>query len=262
MRRIFLFLLLASEFASAQDQNPKAVLKGPTSIQVNDQLILSASGSISDGTVDLEVVSGPANLDLVSLYTKEGRLVYGMAFPDTPGTYRFACIAWGKQIDLKLRPPHDFAFWDVEVRPVSPNPTPPSPKPPTPNPDPPPPTPPKPNPIIEKYGLTTYTMQLVKNFKLDPQQKSAEARIISLCFSGTADGSANYSNPTAMVQATSTVYKGALGPSYNVWYPAVFAPLKQHLTELNTSGKLPSTMPAQIDAWKEIATGFSLGASQ
>jgi hypothetical protein len=62
-----------------------------------------------------------------------------------------------------------------------------------------------------------------------------------------------FTDATKFVQATSDLYKSALGADYNYFSYYFFTPLKTQLGKINSSGKLPSTVEAHVEAWKEIS---------
>jgi hypothetical protein len=257
-RPFFLLLfLLAPVFAWAQE--PKAVLSGPTRVRVNEQILLSVEGSVSEGQPEIAVDQSPAHIDLQALYTKDGKLIYGMTSAKKPGMYRFTCMAWGKATDTTARPPYSLAILDVEVYsdPVpdpapNPNPNPPGPNP---NPNPPGPNPNPPGPT-EKYGLQTFTKQLISAIPWTPAQKKPGATMLMKVFTDVADSAKTYKDPTSMVVATSNQYKQVLGPDYTYWKDAYLTPLKNKLADLTKAGTLPSTPDAVAEAWREIATAL------
>lgn len=249
---------------------PKAVISGPPQVYTNEQIILSAAGSISVGDPEIKGTD-PLTPEVGSMYDRNGKLLYGLVSIPVPGKYRFVVVAYGPNSpDPKIRPPMDFAFMEVEVlsrtqpKPEpKPDPTPNPPTPPVPpSPYPPiPPTPPTPPippaPAKDSFGLYTFTKDTVGKINWDPNIKGPGAKVISAVFLKYAQANASsYATPNDFVTATLNDYKSQLGPAYPGWSLAFFTPLRTKLEELNRAMKLPSTVQAHQEAWMEISNAL------
>lgn len=115
-------LLWATAIPAAE---PKATLRGPASAGVGDPILLNPTGTVSDEEPSLVLAKAPANVsaEVVPLYGKDGRLLYGMASVPEVGVYTFAVVARGKA-DGAVEPRFAFGFWEVAVGAVPPTPVP------------------------------------------------------------------------------------------------------------------------------------------
>jgi hypothetical protein len=237
------------------DAVPKAQLKAEASTKVHSHVVLDLEGTVTSVEPDLDVVFSPEGSasSAIKLYDKKQKLIYGLFTPDKAGKYRIALIAFGtsKPADTV----RSYAFVDIDVvessKPLEPKP-PPGPLPAPPGPEPPLPVPTPQPKQVDLYGMYAYTKDLLAKMPTEDNWQS-RVPLIYECFDRLIGKSANFNSATALVQATSDCYKSALGKDYNYFSYYFFTPLKTHLGEINSSGKLPSTVDAHVQAWKEIS---------
>jgi hypothetical protein len=234
---------------------PKAKIVAPTKVNVKSYVVLDFTGTASSIEPDFDVVFGPegSTASVKKLYNKNGSLAYGLFIPEKAGKYRIALVAFATS-DGKVGTVRSYAFADIEVsdlgKPPEPGPNPHGPAPPLPAP--PGPTP-QPQPKKEDtYGMYAYTRDLLAQM---PAGDAWQSRIplIYDSFDKMIAQSSGFTDATKFVQATSDLYKSALGDDYNYFSHHFFTPLKTQLGKVNSSGKLPSTTEAHAEAWREIS---------
>jgi hypothetical protein len=141
-----LCLALCLAPAAIRAAQPKAVLIGPSSVQVGQDIVLRFTGTVtdSDAKLKLKLEKGPESIAVPVFYGKDGRPDHALARATKPGSYQFSLLALGTPDGTKDED-YDTATLTVEV--VDPNPGPnPNPNP-APNPNPIPNPNPTPNPL-------------------------------------------------------------------------------------------------------------------
>jgi hypothetical protein len=235
--------------------DPKARITAPASVSVRSYVVLDFAGTVSAIEPDFDIVFSPegSTSAITKLYHKNKSLAYGLLIPEKAGKYRIALVAFatdGSKVDT-IR---SYAFVDIDViesnKPPEP---PPGPLPAPPGPGPPFPVPIQPQPKQEDiYGMEVYTRDLLGQMPVtDPWQNRVP--LIYDSFDKMIAQSSSFTDATKFVQATSDLYKSALGKDYNYFSYYFFTPLKTQLGKINSSGKLPSTVEAHVQAWKEIS---------
>jgi hypothetical protein len=239
---------------------PQAKIVAPANVNVKSYVVLDFAGTVSSIEPDFDVVFSPDGSvsHVTKLYNKSRSLVYGLFIPEKAGKYRIALVAFatdgGKADTLR-----SYAFVDIDV--TEPGKPPPEPQPPGPLPTPGPlPVPPGPEPPLtppkpkqeDTYGMYAFTKDLLSQMPPgDPWQ--IRIPLIYDSFDKMIAQSSSFTDATRFVQATSDLYKSALGKDYPYFSYYFFTPLKTQLGQINSSGKLPSTVEAHVEAWKEIS---------
>lgn len=240
---------------------PKAKITAPDRVNVKSYVVLDFSGTISSIEPDFDVVLRPegSTSSVTKLYDKNRSLIYGLFIPEKTGKYRVVLVAFATN-GGKADTVRSYAFVDIDVsdlgKPPEPDHKPPGPLPSPPGPEPPLPAPPGPTPPQPKkedtYGMYAYTKDLLSQMPPgDPWQ--SRIPLIYDSFDKMIAQSSSFTDATKFVQATSDLYKSALGKDYNYFSYYFFTPLKTQLGKINNSGKLPSTVDAHVEAWREIS---------
>jgi hypothetical protein len=236
------------------DKEPKAKITAPTSVSTDSYVVLDFTGTVSSIEPDFDIVFSPEGSKsfVTKLYHKNHVLAYGLLVPDKAGKYRIALVAFATD-DNKANTVRSYAFVDIDVtEPSKPKPEP-LPKPPGPTPEPPLPVPTPPEPKQEDtYGMKGYTQSILDKMSTEDKWQS-RIPLIYDSFDKMIAQSSSFTDATKFVQATSDLYKSALGSDYNYFSHYFFTPLKTQLGKINASGKLPSTVEAHTQAWKEIS---------
>lgn len=233
-------------------KEPKAKITAPANVSTHSYVVLDFTGTISSAEPDFDVVFSPegSKTSVAKLYHKNRSLAYGLLIPEKAGKYRIALVAFATANTAR-----SYAFVDIDVTepskpPPEPLPVPPGPRP---GPEPPLPVPPPPQPKQEDtYGMYGYTKDLLAQMSTEDKWQS-RIPLIYDCFDKMIAQSAGFTDATKFVQSTSDCYKSALGKDYNYFSHYFFTPLKAQLGKINSSGKLPSTVEAHTQAWKEIS---------
>jgi hypothetical protein len=236
----------------AKTTEPKARITAQDSVNVNSYVVLDFKGTVSSIEPDFDVVFGPegSKSSVTKLYNKNKSLAYGLFIPEKAGKYRIALVAFATD-GGKADTVRSYAFVDINVTELNkptpePLPAPPSPEPPLPN-----PAPPQPK-QEDTYGMYAYTKDLLSRMPVEDHWQS-RIPLIYDSFDKMIAQSSGFTDATKFVQATSDLYKSALGMDYSYLSYWFFTPLKNQLGKLNGSGKLPSTVEAHVQAWKEIS---------
>jgi hypothetical protein len=246
----------APEPAPNPASQPKAVLIAPATVKIKSYVVLDFTGTVSSKEPDFDVAIHPegSKSTVTKLYDDKRALIYGMLVPDKAGKYRIALVAFST--DSANEEVRVYAFADIEAL-ENGKPTPPPG--PLPNPNPPPspgpgPLPnPNPSPVpADTYGMYTYTKDLLAKMPTT-ENWQVYVPLISDSFDKMIAQSSDFTDATRFVQATSDLYKKALGENYSYFSYHFFTPLKTQLAKINSSGKLPSTVDAHVEAWKEIS---------
>jgi hypothetical protein len=264
---------------------PKARLIAPAYANVNAYVVLDFSGTTSSKEPDFDIVSHPdgSDVSIIKLYNSNKELIYGMMIPDKAGAYRIALIASTPNASVEGGVDRRYAFVDISVvdpnTPPGPNPGPPgpNPKPPGPSPGPlPDPNPPGPGPLpnppgpgplpnppgpspADLYGMYAFSKDLLAKMPAkDPWPQYVP--MITGAFDKMIAQKSGFTDATKFVVATSELYKSALGQNYNYWNYYFFQPIKTQLASINQSGKLPSTVDAHAEVWREISQALKEAA--
>lgn len=236
-------------------KEPKAKITAPATVSSKSYVVLDFTGTISSIEPDFDVVFSPegSKSSVTKLYHKNKSLAYGLLIPEKAGKYRIALVAFATDGN-KAETIRSYAFVDIDVtessKPPGPLPNPPGP---APGPEPPLPVPAPPKPKQEDvYGMHAYTMDLLSQMPTEDRWQTRIPKIYD-CFDKMIAQSSSFTDATKFVQATSDCYKSALGQDYNYFSQYFFIPLKTQLGKINSSGKLPSTVEAHTQAWREIS---------
>ena len=236
---------------------PKAKITAPVSVSTKSYVVLDFTGTVSSIEPDFDVVFSPAGSksSITKLYNKNRSLIYGLLIPEEAGKYRIALVAFATDGN-RANTVRAYAFADIDVTEPNKPPPEPLPKPPGPTPGPEPPLPipvPTPRPPQEDtYGMYAYTKDLL--YKMPTEDRwQTRVPLIYDCFDRLIAQASSFTDATKFVQATSDCYKSALGADYNYFSYYFFTPLKTQLGKINSTGKLPSTVDAHVEAWKEIS---------
>lgn len=237
-----LALALASA-ATATAAEPTARLTGPARVEPRGHVLLDPSGSIGDDEPEVELARGPAPVAVVSLYGRDGRVVYALASPPEPGTYLFVLIATGTP-EGKDRPLRAYAFHEVVVG--SPAPVGPSPAPaPAPGPAP----APSPTPVDDLAGFVSREAGRIEQ---PAEHRAAVAAALARSYRAVAAQSAAgiFGEPAAMLAANREAVRLCLGNNLDAWKPFLDA----------LAARLRADRVDALDeltaAWEQIARGL------
>lgn len=137
---------------------------------------------------------------------------------------------------------------------------PPNPNPPDPNPPPPDPTPPpNPDPIVTKYGLTQYTLDLVKK-NVPPEKRltcltlaANYGAVVGMILQGTVKTPADANSKIKELNGKAIPTQA----EKDFWQTAVFTDLNAKINSLGIK-----TIGETSQAFSEIGTGFALGSAK